>query len=389
LTGRVVSHRANFVRVRVPNGGGSTPETSELLCVKRQLLRKMKRSVLVGDNVQVASIDWSLGHGVVETVLPRKSQFQNPPVANVELALVMFSLASPPIEPQQVNRFLVTAEAARLPLGVTVVLNKVDLVEDEVVQSWIDRLNRWGYRALPVSAEKGIGVPDVCHALENKLGVVVGPSGVGKSSLINAVNAVEGGLVQLHDVAQSQTETDGDLSRPYDVLDVGQVSSRTGRGKHTTRNISLIRLSNGGFLADTPGFSQPSLVGLNSKTLPECFPEIRSRLIEGTRNGGQGCGFADCAHVHEPDCIVRGDWERYPFYVDLLGQVKVLESQALKAGAKKESRESTVRVKTAEGGKTVEEPKLDRKKHRRTSRKLTKQQFKQTVLEDFRNDEHQ
>ena len=130
LQGRVVSHRANFVHVRLrPTNDEEGKEEkafekNELLCVTRQVLKKMKRQVLVGDFVEVTSVDWTLGHGVVHSVLPRNSIFQTPAVANVELAILMFSLKDPPIEVHQVNRFLVAAEGARLPQGVLVVLNK-------------------------------------------------------------------------------------------------------------------------------------------------------------------------------------------------------------------------------------------------------------------------
>ena len=110
------------------NGSGSQQpqafEKEELLCVTRQVLKKMRRNVLVGDFVEVTSIDWTLGHGVVKSVLPRNSIFQTPAVANVEVAILMFSLKDPPIEQHQVNRFLVAAEGANLPEDVVVVLNK-------------------------------------------------------------------------------------------------------------------------------------------------------------------------------------------------------------------------------------------------------------------------
>ena len=378
VRGRVVSHRANFVHVKLQlegaegdRGGAEAEEEAvgygskdELLCVTRSVLKKMKRQVLVGDFVEVSSVDWTLGHGVVKSVLPRQSIFQTPAVANVEIALVMFALTDPPIEANQVSRFLVAAEGAGLDSGVLVVLNKTDLVSREETKAWVDRLGSWGYRAIPVSASGGEGVGAVCDALEGKLGVVVGPSGVGKSSLINSINASAGGE------AGGLGEGEGAL------LDVGEVSARTGRGKHTTRNISLIRLSNGGFLADTPGVNQPHLVGVASRELPGCFPEIGRRLEDGR------CEFKNCSHVHEPGCVVRGDWERYPMYVDLYHQARDLEAKALRTGSKKETREGDSIKKVRKGGKVDVEPRLNRKKHRRTSRKLSKQQFKQAVMED-------
>ena len=396
VKGRVVSHRANFVHVRLQQnespavktdtkengtigeeGEGGEFEKEELLCVTRQVLKKMKRSVLVGDFVEVSSIDWTLGHGVVNTVLPRKSIFQTPAVANVEIAIVMFSLKDPPLEQHQINRFLVAAEGADLPEDVVVVLNKRDLVPEEVTQSWVKRLESWGYNAIPVSTREGLGVDKVCDALEGKLGVIVGPSGVGKSSLINAINT-SSGVSRDKEVMDtlSISGVDEDQSSEVELLDVGEVSARTGRGKHTTRNISLINLSNGGFLADTPGFNQPRLLNITARELPGCFPEITERLKAGK------CDFKNCVHIKEPGCAVKGDWERYPMYVSMYEEVKLMEDQAKKMGSKKEKREGDVRMKTRQGGKIHAEPRLNRKKHRRTSRKLSKQQFKQAVLED-------
>ena len=300
VSGTVVSHRANFVNVRLqagtlpPDGAippDGPPPPSELLCVTRQVLKKVKQTVLVGDRVEVGSVDWVLGRGVVESVLPRRSLFQTPSVANVDTALLMFSLKDPPIDPHQVSRFLVTAEAAKLPGGVTVVLNKTDIVPEDQTSAWIARLREWGYDALPVSARGGIGVEAVCDALRGRLGVIVGPSGAGKSSLINAINAINReGPPSPQAEASSSTSDEADEE---EELAVGAVSGRTGRGMHTTTNISLIRLRNGGLLADTPGFNQPTLAGLTSLDLPGCFPEIGRALAAEDAS----CSFANCTHV--------------------------------------------------------------------------------------------
>ncbi|KAL2903640.1 Small ribosomal subunit biogenesis GTPase RsgA 1 mitochondrial [Bienertia sinuspersici] len=393
--GMVASAQANFMRVIVQQhhhdedeeqastpsepsrGFENIPEGTgiELLCVVRAVLKKIKRRVLVGDKVLVGSIDWVDRRGMIENVFPRESEIPDPPIANADHYLVVFSMDQPKVEPFLLTRFLVEAESARIPL--TLALNKCELVRDEVLIQWKTRLRQWGYIPIFCSAESKRGLDSLMFYLRDRTTVIVGPSGVGKSSLINA----------LRSDGQSHTVVDeGSLFDPisgskwFEEQRVGEVSTRSGRGKHTTRNVSLLPLTGGGYLADTPGFNQPSLLKVTKHTLAQAFPEIQKRLD----NEPKGCAFNNCLHVGEPGCVVTGDWERYPYYFQLLDEIRIREEFQLRTMGTK--RESDVRNKVGDLGVTLSEPRLEPKKHRRQSRKKVNQSLLDE-LEELDEDE--
>jgi ribosome biogenesis GTPase len=163
------------------------------------------------------------------------------------------------------------------------VFSKVDLLPEAAVQQWCSRAAAWGYEALAVSCRDGRGLDALKQRLSQPgLAVVCGPSGVGKSSLLNGL-------------------------RPDLELQVGAVSGRLRRGRHTTRHVELFALAPGALVADTPGFNRPELPA-DPTALAALFPEVRQHLARA------GCQFRDCLHQGEPGCAVGSDWERYPWY---------------------------------------------------------------------------
>ncbi|KAG8641640.1 small ribosomal subunit biogenesis GTPase RsgA 1, mitochondrial isoform X2 [Manihot esculenta] len=301
----------------------------ELLCVVKAVLKKIKRRVLVGDKVVVGSIDWGDRRGMIENVFQRNSEILYPPLANVDRLLVLFSMEQPKIQPFTLTRFLVEAESAGIPL--TLVLNKSELVDEQTLVLWKYRLRSWGYEPVFCSVESKRGLDSLALSLRNKTTVVMGPSGVGKSRLINALR----NNPRAYDAAGVDNLFDSKLgSKRFEEQRVAEVSTRSGRGKHTTCNVSLLPLSGGGYLVDTPGFSQPSLLKVTKQSLAQAFPEIQKIL----RASGCKCAFNDCLHVGEPGCTVKRNWERYSFYFQLVDEIRIWEEfQSRTFGTKKEA----------------------------------------------------
>ncbi|KAI4340644.1 hypothetical protein MLD38_025457 [Melastoma candidum] len=376
--GTVAASQANFMRVIVqPHNFRHEPEEQspsigvELLCVVKAVLKKIGRKVVVGDRVVVGSIDWVDRRGMIENVFERKAVMWDPPIANVDHLLVLFSMDQPKLEPFLLTRFLVEAESTGIPL--TLALNKAELVDEESLASWKSRLRKWGYEPMFCSIESGLGLGALAFSLRGQTTVIVGPSGVGKSSLINALRN--------NSAAPDLTKADDNWFEPilgskwFEDQRVGEVSSRSGRGKHTTRHVSLLPLVGGGFLADTPGFNQPSLLKVTKQSLADAFPEIRKKLEESQP---ATCAFNNCLHLGEPGCLLEGEsLERYPYYFQLLDEIRVREEFQLRTfGTKKES---DVRYKVGGGGIQQAEPRLEPKKHRRQSRKT----INQSILDEL------
>ncbi|MGH1394189.1 MAG: small ribosomal subunit biogenesis GTPase RsgA [Trichormus sp.] len=357
--GTVLAVQANFYKVQMQQAGeqinskfkiqnsklnASHPMLPSLLCTRRSRLKKIGQQVMVGDRVVVEEPDWSGGRGAIADVLPRQTQLDRPPIANADQILLVFAVADPPLEPYQLSRFLIKAESTGL--DVVLCLNKSDLVTPNEQQEMSDRLFNWGYQPIFISVEQQIHLEQITKYLSQKITVVAGPSGVGKSSLINALI-------------------------PDINLRVGEVSGKLARGRHTTRHVELFELPSGGLLADTPGFNQPDL-DASPEELIYYFPEARERLA--TAN----CKFNDCLHREEPECAVRGDWERYEHYLEFLDEAIARQTQLNQQA----DPESNLKRKTKGKGQSQYEPKLESKKYRRTSRRTQVQ-----GLQDLYHDE--
>ncbi len=341
LIGTVVAVQANFYQVRLDV---KNADSSFLLCVRRAILKKIGQKIMVGDRVVIEEPDWSGNRGAIAEVLHRESELDRPPIANVNQIIIVFSMAEPAIEPDNLSKFLVKAECTGL--DVNVCLNKCDLVSDEEIKRWNERLKGWGYDAIFISVSNLIGIDELKERLNNKISILAGLSGVGKSSLINYL------IPELN-------------------IRVSEVSGKLSRGRHTTRHVELFALPTGGLIADSPGFNQPDL-DCSPEDLGNYFPEVRERLKLGK------CQFNDCSHGHEPNCIIRGDWDRYEHYRTLLEEAK-LRQQQLK---EKKDIESSLKIKNTGKGNTKLEPKLEAKKYRRIARKTQLQELQQLYDED-------
>ncbi|MHC0061698.1 small ribosomal subunit biogenesis GTPase RsgA [Nostoc sp. UIC 10890] len=367
LLGTVVAVQANFYRVQMDQEDGeqrsrraeeklnlnpplplcpSAPLPPLLLCTRRTRLKKIGQQVMVGDRVVVEEPDWAGGRGAIADVLPRQSELDRPAIANVNQILLVFAVADPPLEPYQLSRFLIKAESTGL--DVLLCLNKSDLISPQEQQQVSDRLLDWGYEPIFISVKDGINTDQAAKYLSNKITVIAGPSGVGKSSLINT----------LIDSAK---------------LRVGEVSGKLARGRHTTRHIELFELPSGGLLADTPGFNQPDMDCIPEELI-HYFPEARKRLAVAS------CRFSDCLHRDEPECVVRGDWERYEHYLEFLDAAIAHQTQLHQQA----DPESTMKLKSKSKGKgqSQYEPKLESKKYRRISRKTQLQDLQELYRDE-------
>lgn len=355
LTGTVVAVQANFYWVQLEGDCATQPVTQRLLCTRRSRLKKIGQQVMVGDRVGIEEPDWQGERGAIGEIFPRRSSLDRPPVANASRILLVFSLAQPALDLHQLNRFLVKAESTGLE--VCLCLNKRDLVDDSTLGQWQQILGTWGYGdALWVSVQRGEGLEALRDRLTDGVTILAGPSGVGKSSTINALI-------------------------PETTLRVGAVSGKLERGRHTTRHVELFTLPSGGMVADTPGFNQPLLSCLPEE-LGRCFPEIRDRLARGDR-----CHYADCLHRDEPGCQIRGPWPRYELYLTLLDEAIAYRDQQRATP----DVEAALKRKTQRDGHATYEPRLETKKYRRQSRRSQHQileaiDLDQALAEDVLDD---
>jgi ribosome biogenesis GTPase len=209
-----------------------------------------------------------------------------PVAANIDEVFVVTSTVDPAPIPQLIDRLLVVAEANSIPAAV--VVNKVEL---DPGSDLIHRCRAAGYVVYPTSAHTGQGIEEFAAALKDRVSVVTGPSGAGKSSLLNAV-------------------------QPGLRLRIGEISARVRRGKNTTVSAVMLPLEAGGFLVDTPGFSEVGLWGIVPRELASCFPEMRPYIGE--------CRYADCRHVTEPGCRIRAAADAGEIQPDRLESYRIL-----------------------------------------------------------------
>lgn len=277
-------------------------------------------AVLAGDQVEVVRLGG--GEGVIDNVLPRREVLTRPPVANVDQALVVFTAHQPELDMPLLDRFLVLAESAGL--DVLLCLNKVDLCSQEEVNGLVALYGGVGYRVFPMAAALGRGVEALRAELDGKTSVLAGQSGVGKSSLLNALE-------------------------PHLRLRTGDVSAKLGRGRHTTRHVELLPLTpaaaggRGGYVADTPGFSYLDLSHIAKEELAGYFPEFDGPAEE--------CRFSGCLHHKEPDCGVKHAVEegriagsRYDNYLRFLQELSDLPPRYPKKEGRKPSSVSNLHL---------------------------------------------
>ena len=291
IKGIVVALKANYFIVEIKNDYKRLDiknRSIKLLCTKRNKLSYEGSFVSVGDLVVLDAVDWNASTAVIKSIEPRKSFINRPALSNFTHVFVVLSLENPKFERTQATRFLLKAEETEQQISL--IITKSDLIDQKLLKQNICRFKEWGYEAIAISIVSGFGIDQLFKKLDTvNLGILCGPSGVGKSSLVKYL-------------------------LPKKKISIGSLSKKLQRGRHTTRHVELFSLSNGHFLADTPGFNKPDLT-INAEILPRLFPEIRLQL-ENYR-----CKFRDCLHLDEPGCAISRDWERYQDYKNFLQDI--------------------------------------------------------------------
>ncbi|MFC4775486.1 ribosome small subunit-dependent GTPase A [Paenibacillus sp. GCM10023252] len=296
LRGQIVKALSGYYYVR-PDGAAS--DSVSIQCRGRGILKKKGLTPLVGDHVLYSLTE--NGEGMVDELLPRSSELIRPQVANVDLAILVFSVTEPALNLQLLDKFLLHIEHAGIEA--VLCLSKQDLEESgsesEEAKESAASVHRIyepiGYEVYGTSSRRGSGIDALHKRLQGHVAVFAGQSGVGKSSLLNAIV-------------------------PGLTLETNEISNRLGRGKHTTRHVELIDIG-GGLVADTPGFSQLDFEELGIEDLGYCFRDMRELAPQ--------CKFRGCTHTHEPSCAVlaavadgRLAASRHENYVLFLAEMK-------------------------------------------------------------------
>lgn len=263
MQGKIIKGIAGFYYVYV-NGGGIYE------CKAKGIFRKDNTKPLVGDDVELNILDREQLLGNIDRILPRKSELIRPAVANVNQALVIFSVAKPQPNFNLLDRFLIMMQQQNLPC--IICFNKQDIDDEGAGYEYVRIYQDCGYQTLFVSAAKKEGIDTLRTLLQGKTTTVAGPSGVGKSSLVNCLQSGR-------------------------VMETGSISTKIERGKHTTRHCELIAIEENTYILDTPGFSSLGLFDLEKEELADFYPEFEPYE--------KYCRFGGCSHLTEPVCGIK------------------------------------------------------------------------------------
>ncbi|MBO4903294.1 MAG: ribosome small subunit-dependent GTPase A [Lachnospiraceae bacterium] len=286
MQGRIVKGIAGFYDVYVEG-------TGTYVCKAKGIFRKDQQKPLVGDYVTLRSLSEQDMEGSITGILPRRNELVRPQVANVDQTLLIFALKSPLPNYLLLDKLML--QYLQQDIRVLLCFNKEDLVDDKDVQAVRRIYQNSGCEILFTSAVNGEGIEDVRALLQGKTTAVAGPSGVGKSSIINCLQS-------------------------FRQMETGEISRKVARGRHTTRHSEIIPIAAETYIMDTPGFTSYDVTGLTCEQLQDYYEEFQDHL---------NCRFQPCSHIHEPDCGVKlaveaGEIpkERYDHYTEIYLELK-------------------------------------------------------------------
>lgn len=287
MKGKIIKGIAGFYYVHTEN---------QLVyeCKAKGIFRNQKIKPLVGDNVEIDTNDQPEGKGIIVEIFPRDNELIRPAVANVDQAMVIFAVAEPAPNLNLLDRFLIMMH--KQGVNTIVCFNKMDIVAEGEMKLLEETYLQCGYDVIFTSAMQKDNIVEVYNLLKGKTTVLAGPSGVGKSSMINII-------------------------QPTVHMETGSVSEKIKRGKHTTRHSELIFVEENTYMMDTPGFSSLYINEIDKDELKEYFIEFK--------NYEDNCRFNGCVHLNEPGCAVKEALQhnkiskvRYNNYVDLYEELK-------------------------------------------------------------------
>ncbi len=272
MTGKIIKGIAGFYYIYISSADENvcTPYEGVYECKAKGIFRNEGVKPLVGDNVEIEILDEANKKGNIVKILERKNSLIRPAVANVDQALVIFAAAKPTPNLNLLDRFLISMEMSKVES--IICFNKTDVADEDYVNHLRDIYFSCGYKVICTSTVDGSGVEQLKSMLKGKTTVLAGPSGVGKSSMTNAII-------------------------PEACMQTGGISKKIERGKHTTRHSELFTIQKDTFLFDTPGFSSLYVNNLEKEDLMWYFPEFDKF--------NDKCRFQGCVHINEPDCAVK------------------------------------------------------------------------------------
>ncbi len=263
-------------------------------CHAKGIFRKKQIKPLIGDDAEIEVIDEKNAIGNITDILPRKNKLLRPAVANVDQAVIIFAVRYPDPSFNLLDRFLIRMERQGLPC--IICFNKEDIAERAQLDILKEAYGTCGYRVIYLSARSGEGFSELERVLDGKTSTVAGPSGVGKSSVINRLC-------------------------PEANMETGEISRKIKRGKNTTRHSEIFALGMDTYIIDTPGFTSLDITDIKKEELVSYYPEFADHASE--------CRFRGCAHISEPDCAVKEAVEagsisrvRYDNYRELYDELK-------------------------------------------------------------------